>query len=67
MTMPCPIALPFEVWRIDLALCAAEFRRGRISEAGFRHHLTRLGYAAHELDAEVEHHRTELSGEREAA
>ncbi len=59
--MPCPIALPFEVWRIDLNLCAAEFRHGRISEAGFRHHLRRLGYAAHELDAEVEHHRTELS------
>ncbi len=66
--MPCPIALPFEVWRIDLNLCAESFRIGRISEAGFRHHLTRLGYAAHELDAEVDHHRTELSAsDREAA
>jgi hypothetical protein len=59
--MPCPIALTHEIWRIDLNLCVAEFRRGRLSEKGFRHHLTRLGYAAHELDAEVEHHRTELS------
>jgi hypothetical protein len=49
--------LPIDVWRIDLALCAGEFRRGRLSEAGFRHHLARLGYLAHEIEAEVEHHR----------
>ncbi len=58
-----PVALPFDVWRIDLALCAGEFRRGRISEIGFRHHLKRLGYLAHEIEAEVAHHRTD----REAA
>lgn len=52
------IALPFEVWRIDYELCVNAFRIGRISEAGFRHHLTRIGYAAHEIDAEVKHHRT---------
>jgi hypothetical protein len=51
---------PFNVWKIDLALCAGEFRRGRLSEAGFRHHLARLGYLAHEIDAEVAHHRTDL-------
>jgi hypothetical protein len=59
MTMPHPTPHPFETWRIDLALCAGEFRRGLISEAGFRHHLKRLGYLPHEIEAEVEHHRTD--------
>lgn len=66
--MPYPIALPYELFRTDYELCVDAFRIGRISEVGFRHHLTRLGYAVHELDAEVEHHRTELSAkEWEAA
>lgn len=56
--MPSPTPHPFETWRTDLALCAGEFRRGLISEAGFRHHLNRLGYLPHEIEAEVEHHRT---------
>jgi hypothetical protein len=59
--MPRPLPDPLEVWRIDLALCAGEFRRGAMSETGFRHHLARLGFAPHEIDAEVEHHRTERS------
>ncbi len=52
-------SIPFDVWRIDLALCAGEFRRGALSEAGFRRHLARLGYLAHEIEAEVAHHRTD--------
>lgn len=56
--MPHPTPHPFDTWRTDLALCADEFRRGGISEAGFRHHLNRLGYAARDIDAEVEYYRT---------
>ncbi len=48
-----------ELWRLDFALCVESFRIGRISEAGFRHHLARLGYLAHEIEAEVAHHRTD--------
>lgn len=61
-----PVAIPVVQAgprRGDLALCTAEFRRGRLSEAGFRHHLARLGYLAHEIEAEIAHHRTD----REAA
>jgi len=57
--MPHPTPLSFDIWRIDLALCVGEFRRGGLSEAGFRHHLARLGYLPDEIEAEVAHHRTE--------
>ncbi len=57
--MSHPVALPFDLWRLDLNLCAESFRLGRISEAGFRHHLARLGYLPREIEAEVEHHRTD--------
>jgi hypothetical protein len=49
------------LWRIDLDLCAGEFRIGRLSEAGFRHHLRRLGFAEHDLAAEVEWHRRDAA------
>jgi hypothetical protein len=26
--MPHPVPLPFDIYRIDLALCSGEFRRG---------------------------------------
>ncbi len=56
------IATPFDVWRIDLALCFDAFRTGRISEASFRHHLARLGYLPHVVEAEVAFHRTQREG-----
>lgn len=57
--MPHPIPLPYEFFRADYDLCVDAFRIGRISEAGFRHHLARLGYLPHEIEAEVECHRSE--------
>lgn len=63
----------FDLWRLDLNLCADAFRIGRLSEAGFRHHLARLGYQPHEIEAEVEWRRPSTSaqaepkGERKAA
>jgi hypothetical protein len=62
-----PVATPFDLWRLDLNLCADAFRIGRLSEAGFRHHLARLGFAGHEIEAEVEWHRAKPKSERRAA
>jgi hypothetical protein len=71
--MSIPVTLPPEplskvdIWRLDLNLCADAFRIGRLSEAGLRHHLARLGFAAHEIEVEVEWHRVGLKSERRAA
>jgi hypothetical protein len=65
--MPHPVPLPFDLWRLDFNLCTDAFRIGRLSEAGFRHHLARLGFAAHEIEAEAEWHRAEPKSERRAA
>lgn len=59
MLMPHPIPLPYELWRFEFQVIVGEYRRGALSEAGFRHHLARLGYLPHEIEAEVECHRTE--------
>lgn len=60
--------LPYELHRLEFQILAGEFRRGALSEAGFRHHLCRLRFNPSEIEAEVAHHRTEMSArKREAA